>query len=1140
MSLRFYIGGSGAGKSYQLHKEIITRSINEPDTNFLILVPDQFTMQTQKDVVMRHPNHGIMNIDVLSFTRLAHRIFDEVGADDRPILDDTGKSLVLRKVASDISTDLQVIGKNLKKIGYIHEVKSAISEFMQYGIKENQLQQLITYAENRRGLQTKLKDLAALYEAFLKYIQDKYITTEESLDLLSSVLERSVIIKNSVIAIDGFTGFTPVQNHLLQKLMMCAKEVIVTVVMDAAENPYELCKEEQLFYLSKKTIAILDTLSKEANIPRGEDIVFHKKPVYRYRENMSLSYLEQTLFRYHVKPFEGNQNAISIFEAENPQTEVEGIAKQIHRLIYEENYQYRDIAVVTGDLPVYAPYVEREFKKFGIPLFIDKTNAIVLNPFIETVRAALQILLQKFSYESIFHYLRCGFAGLSMEHIDRMENYVLALGIRGEKKWRQPWIRRSRDMQEEGVSELAYLNEGRALLIESLEPLLTDKKAVADKIQALYEFIVGMDMQKQLKAYEISFGKQGELLRAKEYAQVYRLVMELLDQMMSLLAEEEISWKDFADILDAGFAEIEVGSVPQGIDLVVVGDIERSRLNIVKAVFFIGVNDGVIPKNAGNGGIISDMEREFLRECSLELAPSPRQQMYLQRLYLYMNMTKPSEKLGISYARVNGEGKTLRPSYLINMLQKMYPLLCIRQLGTEWHTPVTPEASLSYFVSLLGTYAGADLDSEREQELFALYDWYQKSEKYQVLSNALIDAAFYTYENKPLSRAVANALYGNVLTNSVSRLEQYASCAYAHFLKYGLALSEREDYTFEAVDMGNVFHHVLELFSEKLLEAGYTWFHFPKEAGERLLEESLQSYAVSYKENVLFDTARNTYMVTRLKRILWRTVTTLQYQLKKGLFQPSHFELSFSSVQELESVNITLSDKERMYLNGRIDRIDTYEDDKHVYVKVIDYKSGNKKFDLLAMYYGLQLQLVVYLNTAVAMEQKKHENKEVVPAALLYYHIDDPMIALEGNEVSTAEVQKQILEKLRTTGIVNEDRDIVNKLDASLETKSDTIPIAYKKDGSYTAASSVYSTEKLQTISNYVNLKIKEIGTEILQGNIGIHPYEKSDTNACTYCSYKSICGFDEKVSGFSKRQLEKMEEDELFVHMEEKTEKKE
>lgn len=1127
MSLRFYFGPSDGEKSKKLYEEIIARSLKNPRQNYLVIVPDQFTMQTQKELVTMHERGGIMNIDVLSFGRLSHRILEEVGHKEIPVLDDTGKSLVLQKVAAGLKDSLPTLGGHLHKQGYIHEVKSAISEFMQYGISTEDVSKLIAFAEKRGALVHKLKDLQTLYKGFMEYIQGHFVTTEETLDVLRRSLAKSKLIKDSVIVLEGFTGFTPIQNRLIQELMLLSAETVVSLTLGEEEDPYKLDGEQKLFYLTKKTVADLEKLAAEAGVSRGQDVFVAPGEA---SNPSALTHLQQNLFRYVYKPYEGVQEQIRMFETTTPKEEVHQTGLMIRRLMREEGLAYRDIAVIMGDLEGYAPYVETEFTRLQIPCFIDRTRGIVLNPMIEYIKSALALFIKDFSYESVFHYLRSGMADMERDDIDELENYVIQTGLRGYRSYSRLFTHKTAQMKDE--EPLQKLNNLREQMMGQVEMLRPSKKECAkDYVNQLYDFLVQNKVQEKLVAYEQTFTEQGQLSKAREYAQIYRLVMELLNQIYELLGEEEITLQEFADILEAGFGEIEVGTIPQNVDRILVGDMERTRLKSVKVLFFLGVNDGNIPKNASKGGIISDMDREFLRESELELAPSPRQQMFIQRFYLYLNMTKPSELLYLSYSKMNSQGKSLRPAYLVDMVQKLFPTITVEypQNRSAIEQMETPAEGLDYLSEKLRDYVLGISDVEK-QELFTIYHAYDREELKET-RELLTDAAFLRYQESALSKAVARAIYGRQLSNSVTRLETYASCAFRHFLQYGLTLKEREEFGFEAVDMGNVYHGVLEIFADKLKHSDYTWFDFPEEFGRQTIKEALTSYAATYGDTVLYSSARNEYAITRMERILSRTVLTLQEQLKKGVFTPAHYEVSFQFAEDLDSIRIKLSDDERMRLKGRIDRIDTAEDDEHVYVKVIDYKSGNKQFDLAALYYGLQLQLVVYMNAAMELTAKEHPDKKVVPAAMLYYHVEDPTVE-SPVELTEEEIQEQILEKLRMNGVVNSEPDIVERLDTTMQDKSRVIPVERKKDGSFSARSSVMSPEELRVVSNYVNHKMQTIGREILDGKIAINPYEKGGEEACTYCAYKKVCGFDNQIGGYQKRKLADLSKEELFEKM--------
>ncbi len=1131
MSLQFIFGNSGSGKSYTIFQSVIEDSIRHPEQSYLVIVPEQFTMQTQKELVRLHPDGGILNIDILSFQRLAYRVFEETGTQVGKVLEETGKNLVLRKIAQERKGELKVLGGNLKKMGYISEIKSLISELTQYAVTEEALADFLEKSKEKPHLYYKLQDVQVLYKAFHAYLADQYITAEELLEVLCRVAEQSEMIRESVIVLDGFTGFTPIQNKLMQKLMQYAKKVLVTVTIDEREDPYHVEGEHQLFYLSKKTVAGLKRLAQEVGVPEEESIWVHPGEKSRFAAGGELGWLEQNLFRLRWQryPLEKAEQ-ISLHILKNPEEEVSWAAGRIRELIREKNYHYRDFALITGDMESYSPVLERILADYEIPCFLDNKRSILKNPFVEFIRALLEIAEQDFSYESVFRYLRSGLSGMEPEEVDLLENYVLALGVRGAKKWEERFIRSYKGLTEE---ELEQIDSYRARVAEDLLPFvkIQRKKAVnvRSRTTALYELIAKKGIQGRLAVFEERFKRENNQVLAKEYHQIYGILMDLLDKLVDLLGDEELSIREYTEILEAGFAEARVGVIPPGVDQVMAGDMERTRLKDVKVLFFLGVNEGSVPKNTSRAGLLSDMEREQLRISGMELAPTAREQGYIQRFYLYLNLTKPSDKLILSCTLLDSGGKALRPSYLMNVMKRLFPELELKQetVQRENGLPRTEREGVRLLIEGLKEYR----EGRGSARFYELYRWYAKQERYEEKLTQLLDGAFSVHQDTKLGKAVAHALYGTVLENSVTRLEQYAACAYAHFLMYGLKLSEREKYEFAPVDMGNIFHETLEAFSKKLDASDYTWKTLPKETAEEWVEECLASLTVDYGNTVLRSSARNSYMIRRMARILKRTVWALGEQIRKGLFTPENYEISFSSVSDLESINIELSSEERLKLRGRIDRVDTCEDEEHVYVKVIDYKSGNTSFQLLSLYHGLQLQLVVYLNAAMELMRKEHPDKEVLPAGVLYYQIQDPVLDTDGEE---EDVTDRVLEKLKPNGLINADPEIIKRLDQSMPGRSQVLPISYNKDGSLRAGSPVASDGQFAMLSRYVNRKIQKIGSEVLDGRMDVNPYELRGKTACDFCSYRGVCGLDSKTEGFHRRRLPSFADDEIWRRIEE------
>lgn len=1105
MPLKFVFGPSGSGKSSYLYQHVIQESMKYPERNYIVLVPEQFTMQTQKDLVMMHERKGIMNIDVLSFARLAYRVFEETGGGGLPVLDDEGKNLILRKIAGDYESELKMLGGHMKKQGYISEVKSVISEFTQYDIGEDEIERVMESAGESSRLYYKLADIRLLYRGFTDYLQEKYITKEELLDVLSCEVEKSERLKNSTVVLDGFTGFTPVQDRLLGELMRHCREVIVTVTMDRRGNPYVYEHPYQLFALSKQMVTSLLQIAKQNKIPVEEPVELYDHVPWRFKEQEALAFLEKHLFRYGAGAYEKEQEQVKLHLAKNPREEAYAVAEQVRRMMREDRYRLRDIGVIVSDMDVYADHLKQAFIKYDIPFFMDHKRSILLNSFVEYIRSVLHMAEQSFSYESVFRFLRTNLAGFTYEEIDELENYVIGLGIKGYKHWQEKWTRKLRGMAQE---DLDKMNHYRRQLVEKVDGLIyvlrQRRKTVADITRAIYEFMVQENLQVRLAEQEELFKAKGELALAREYAQIYRIVIELFDKFVELLGDEQVSLSEYCKLLDAGLEEARVGVIPPEVDQVVIGDMQRTRLKDIKALLFAGVNDVYLPGALLRTGLLSELDREKFAREKLTLSAGGKEKAYVQKFYLYLNLTKPSEKLDIYYSKVSADGKSVRPSYLIQELQKLFPKLKVRDeerylKEQELTENIGFDRMIREFVQKRHETDGAWCE---------LYNWYKKNPKWQEKVERFLEAGYYRKPLDALTEEAAKRLYGEEFETSITRMERFAVCAFSHFLTYGLGLREREEYDFQAADLGNVCHRALERFSYKVEREAGDWLKLTEEKRKQYVEESVEEAIADYGNSILYSSSRNAYLIVRMKRMLEKTVWALTKQLAAGDFKPAAYELRFA--------------------NGKIDRVDTCEDGDCVYVKVIDYKTGSKSFDVTALYHGFQLQLMVYMDAALQMEQKKHPEKEILPAGVFYYRIQDPLI----DRPKEGEEQESILKELKPDGMISLEKEVLGHLDHCMVGESSVIPVKYNKNGSLSKSSKAASAQDFYLMMKYAVNKVEEIRQKILSGDVKVNPYRRGTETSCDYCSYRQICGFDTKMEGYRYREIEAMSVDKVIQAM--------
>ena len=1025
------------------------------------------------------------------------------------MLDDEGKNLILRKIAGDYEKDLKVLKGNMKKLGYISEVKSVLSEFDQYDIGEEELRQMKAAAGENSRLYYKLQDLEVLYIGFKKYLEDRFITKEELLDALCRVVKGSDILKESTIVLDGFTGFTPVQNRLLGELLEVCREVIVTVTMDDRENPYVYKHPYQLFALGKHTVTSLIQIAAERKVSVEDPLCLYERPLYRFCDNSAMEFLERNIFRYSKECYKEKQGAVRIHVARNPREEAMKAAGRVRNLVRTKGYRYRDIGVIVSNMEVYGDDLGQAFDLYEIPVFMDHKRSILLNSFVEYIRSLLNMVKDNFSYESVFRFLRTNLSGFTYGEVDELENYVIALGIRGYKKWQESWIRRPKYLEEEN---LEILNHNRVRLVEKVDTLVyvlrQRSKTVKDVTMALYEFMVREELQLKLQRQSEAFQEAGELALAKEYSQVYRILIELFDKFVELLGDEKVTMDEYLKLLDAGLEEARVGVIPPGIDQVVVGDMQRTRLKDIKALIFVGANDTFLPGALIRSGLLTERDRDKFATGKIHLSPGGKEKAYEQKFYLYMNLTKPSETLDIYYSKVSADGKSIRPSYLIQEMQRLFSGLEIEDeekqafSAQEW----TPKLGMQKVIR--GFQDGNAMDQEWQE----LYSWYKRQPQWQYRVEELMKSGFYTRPADGLTKEVAKQLYGEHFQDSITRIERFSACAFAHFLTYGLRLRERQTYEFQPLDLGNVCHSALEYYSRKLKEEHLSWTEIEEEKRQEYIDDSVEHAISDYGNSVLYSSARNEYMIERMKRLLTRTIWALTKQLEAGDFVPVAYEMRFE--------------------NGKIDRVDLCKDKDKVYVKVLDYKTGSKAFDVVALYHGLQLQLMVYMDAAVKMTQKHYPDSEVIPAGVFYYRLNDPLVEKKvvGEE---EEIWQKVLKELKVDGVMNLKDETLEHLDHCQAGESAVIPVKYNKNGSLSKNSKVASEQEFEVMMRHALGKVLKVHQKILSGEVAAFPYRRKQESGCDYCAYRHICGFDQKIPGYKYRDIFEMTQSEVIAAME-------
>jgi len=1140
------MGGSKAGKSSRLYQMVIERSVAQPDSRLLLIVPEQYTMQTQKRIVALHPGHSVMNVDVLSFERLAYRVFEETGTSMSEILDETGKSMIIRRILSERERDLHAFRGNVRRRGFVEQLRLMISELLQYDISPEILAEKIPMTGADTRLYMKLRDIQMIYGSFMEFIRGRYMTAEELTGVLSDVLPHSEKIRHSAVFMDNFTGFTPVQYRLMEQLLILSPELVITLCNDVDSDPYDASDPDDTFYITRTTVARLEALCRKNHIPRDEDILLRRDESKRAAK-ADLYCLDEGFFRKKAAAFTAVPEHISLYRAASPDEEMHLAAMKIHELVRDGDFRYSQIAVVASDMEIYLAGAGKWFDRYDIPCFFDSRKPVSGNMLVEWMRSLLEMLRTGMKYQSVFRYLRSGLAPLAREQVDELENYVIAYGIRGAGRWFSGFTAGEKEI---GAQKLAELNSMRELVVAPLKDLQSaaGKKNVnaAKLIRLLYGCMQASALKERIDGQVKEFESAGDLDRAKEYEQIYGVMVEILERIYLILGDEQMSLREFSDVLETGIAQIRLGLIPPGMDQVTFGDLRRTRLDDVRVLIFVGVNDGLVPRMAHPAGLITDAEREILSGCEIDLAPTAGENLRTERFYLYSCMTKPSDSLMISYSAQDAAGDEKLPARMIAELRETFPGMKLTLSGNDSSGDV--RSAYDHMRSCLSTLSGRSAGEmpfadEQETDRFKkIYRWFINNPRYKERTETLTRAASFRYTGDRLSAAAVKAVYGGGLRGGVTMLEQYAACAYAHFLSYGLHLAERRIYQVEAPDIGSIFHRSIELFSRRVMDSGLSWRDIPDNVRDEWVRDAVLSVVSDYRSNLMQDTGRARYMTERICTMAGRTVWALQQQIKKGDFEPEDCEIRFSAAISSDDLTLLSSGSGTVYLNGRIDRIDCCEDSGNIYLRVIDYKTGRNRFDLSSVYHGLQLQLIVYMNAALQQEKTKRADAVVIPAGVFYYDIDDPMIETDDFEKFISDTDSgdgeysendiRILESLAMNGLVLEDEDAIRHLDNAPDLKPRIIPVSYNKDGKLSRSSSTAETENFCLLSEYVDKKSAQIAADVFSGNIDVDPYKYGDKTSCTYCAYRSVCGFSTGIRGFSYRKLSSMKNDEVWAAM--------
>ncbi|WP_246938671.1 helicase-exonuclease AddAB subunit AddB [Bacillus pinisoli] len=1155
MTLQLILGRSGSGKTHRLLEEVRTELRSQPiGPPIVYLVPDQMTFQIEYDLIQTPGLGGMLRTQVFSFTRLAWRILQETGGMSRYHLNNVGTSMLIRRIIEKRKQDFVVYGKAAEKAGFVEHIESMIQECKRYcvtpeGIRE-QLNNLHKADDQDLTLVHKLHDFSIIYDEFEQLLFQKYVDSEDYLRLLTEKIPHSSYLKDATLYIDGFHSFTPQELLVLEQLLRVCKEVQIALTLDRplTHQPHEL----QLFHMTGKTFLHFQEMAKAC----GKDLEVHVQTSnLRSQHFPALLHLEKH-FESRPTVTSTEVQGIKLAAAVNRRTEVESIAKEVLRLVREEQYRFRDMAVILRNTSVYHDLLETVFEEYGIPLFIDQKRSMLHHPLIELIRSVLDVIASNWRYESVFRCVKTDLMypleedeEVIREEFDLLENYVLAYGIQGHR-WKDTskWTyRRFVGIDEQGLAKTTSEEEMESKIerlrnmisspIQALETRLKRAKSGKQYAEALYFFLEELDIPAKLEKWRYEAEQEQEMGKSREHAQVWSAVVELLDQFVELMGNEEVSTTIFHSMMEAGMDALRFALVPPAIDQVVVGDFEHSRFSGIKATFILGINDGVIPAVPSEDGVLNEEEREVLQHVGIKLAPGGKQQLLDEQFLLYMAVSSPASQLWLSYPLANEEGKSLVPSIFIKRLKDLFPKIK-EELVLQDPTDLADEKQMDYVSTPYKTitFLASQLQLWKKHYSISPFWWdvynaYEQKKEWKSLRTRVLASLFYQNKEQTLPSPISEELYGQTLVGSVSRMELFQSCPFSHFASYGLRLQERQIYRLEAPDIGQFFHAALKMMADELQKQKLTWSQLTKSQCDELAHQIVSILAPQIQKEILLSSNRYHYLKRKLANVVSRASIVLSEHAKASGFTPIGLELGFGKNGQLPAIQFDLNNGAKLELVGRIDRVDMATGSKGTYLRIVDYKSSQKALNLSEVYFGLSLQILTYLDIVLA-NSKTWIGHETKPAGVLYFHVHNPMLKKK-SEIPLEEIEEELLKSFKMKGLLLGDEESVRLMDTTLESgHSNIVSAGLKKTGGFYSNSSIASEEEFTHLRKYVRNTFKTIGEDIVSGKVDISPYQLKDRKPCTYCQYKPICQFDDGLDENQYRALQGSDDSTMLERM--------
>lgn len=1098
----------------------------------LLIVPDQFTLDAERALFDRLQVKAIMDIEVMSMSRLGYRLLEELGGRKRTFIDKYGRHMLLSQIAREKKGDLTVFRGLEEKNSFIDMVNNFISELKQFNCGAPELETICESLDEESYLHKKLSDILTIYTSYEERIRGKYTDSEDYIDLFLGKIGKSRLIRDNNVWIYGFDSFAPKALSVIGEMMTYAENV--NVVLTYTEKA---ARDEELFRLTAIVKEKLEAAAKSRGIETLETEMNPRD--WPLKKAQELSFLEHELFALPARKYtpaerdagseggndtesdDGNKSVnskseesnITLVAAANLYNEAESAAAYVLHLVRDLGYRYGDIKVICNDQDQRGPILKRTFGEYGMELMSDSSKDILQSPVVRYVLAMMDVAIENFRTDLVLKVLKSGFGNISEEEITELDNYSFKFRIKGGM-WKKPFLKGATLYGEERLKAIDAMRE------KAVAPMLRFKELFKAKtvdvfIGELYNFLYTEEKIPQKIEYfmkEQSDGGRNDL--AEETGQIWGKIVGILDQMSEVMGGCKLNPREFRELFAMGISQVKIGVLPQSEDSLAMGTMQRTRTSAYKVLVVVGVNEGIMPREKPSASLIAGEEKDFFKEKGIEICKVDSVRLLEEKMGIYRNISKPSERLWMSYSTADLDGKSIKPSEIFGKIKEIFPECSVKKdiLNADddlmlINGQVSGTRHLVEALQRAGE--GQPLGDEFEKAL----DWYRENrpELLDSLSNA------FSFDNKQeeLGRELCEKLFskgtGKDLSFSPSQVEKFANCPFNHFISYGLKPDERRIFQIDPRGIGDVYHRTLMMLSQSLTAEGTEitdpsspWMTITKEECAKMVDDIVGREVAGYKEGLFKQGREGEYRSKRLSEVCRTACWALIEQVRAGRIIASDYEVNFGRDQKIEPIEIELKKGgkyEKIYIEGIIDRVDYLDGDL---VKIVDYKTGNLDLKIEKIKSGHMLQLMTYL---IAAEEKKR-----CPAAVFYFKIKEPEVNLTGKELSEDDIKEIIIKDYRLDGVLLDDPKAISAMTGEFEKDSPYVNLKNRWNSQNQRP--VLSMEEFKELEDQVRSKLDEICKDMLNGKIDISPMKEDKKTTCDFCEYRGICRFDRVFAG--------------------------